>query len=53
MLKFLIISVRLSNLFLPEFKFKLPILFAVGHSTLWSLILKVRYQVKYYLKKEN
>ena len=52
-LKFLIISVRLSNLFLPEFKFKLPVIFVVGHSTSWSLILKARYQIKYYLKKEN
>ena len=53
MLKSLIILVRLSNLFLPEFKFELPVIFVVGHSTSWYLILKVRYQIKYYLKKEN
>ena len=53
MLKSLIISVRLSNLFLPEFKFELPVIFVVGHSTSWYLILKVRYQIKYYLKKVN
>ena len=40
MLKFLIISVRLSNLFLTEFISKWPILFVVGYSRCCSLIFK-------------
>ena len=40
MLKFLIISSRLWNLFLTEFIFKWPIIFVVGYSRRCSLIFK-------------
>ena len=40
MLKFLIVSIRLSNLFLTEFIFKWPIILVVGYSRRCYLIFK-------------